>query len=91
MFSNSIFLQFELSGSILDLFFKGLQKLELKKRPDNFFFFFVGNDLELLATRLNQKQTGCSQLKSSIILCALYVYKKKNLCFKCFLSLFGVK
>ena len=74
VFSNSIFLQFELSGNILDLFFKGLQKFELKQRLAKKNSFFVGNDLELLATRLNQKQTSCIQLKSSLILCALYVY-----------------
>ena len=77
VFSNSIFLQFELSGNILDLIFKGLQKFELKKDLTIVFLFFLGNDLELLATHLNQKQTSCIQLKSSLILFALYVYKKK--------------
>jgi len=38
----------------------------------------VGNDLELLATRSNQKQTGCSQLKKSLIFHALSAYLKKK-------------
>ena len=39
VFSNSIFLQFELSGSILDLLFKGLQNFNKKKYLTIFFLF----------------------------------------------------
>ena len=70
--------------------FQGSTKIWTEKKTWQFIFVFVGNDLELLATRSNQKQTGCTQLKSSLFCHAFSANlkkKHKKMFFRCVFGL----